>query len=41
MVTTDELTDDEILERLQKILKNVNVVPHRVDEFDAAHPPLL
>ena len=41
MVSTRELTEDEVLERLQKILKGVSVVPHRVDEYSATCPPLV
>jgi hypothetical protein len=39
MVPTRELTEDEVLEHLQKILKGVSIVPHRVDEYTAASPP--
>ena len=39
MVPTRELTEDKVLERLQKILKGVSVVPHRVDEYSTASPP--
>jgi hypothetical protein len=40
MVPMQELTKEEILERLQKILKGVSVVPHHVNEFPATNPPL-
>jgi hypothetical protein len=39
MVPTRELMEDEVLERLRKILKGVSVIPHRVDEYTAASPP--
>ena len=39
MVPTRELTEDEVLERLCKILKGVSVIPHRVDEYSATSPP--
>jgi hypothetical protein len=35
-----ELTEEEVLECLKKILKGVIVVPHRVDEYYADNPPL-
>jgi hypothetical protein len=40
MVPTQELTKEEVLERLCKILKGVSVVPLRADEFTAENPPL-
>lgn len=40
MVVALELTDEEVLARLRKVLKGVSVVPPRIDEYDAAHPPL-
>ena len=39
MVPTLELTDEEVLERLWKMLKGVNVVPHAVVEYCAKNPP--
>jgi hypothetical protein len=41
MVPALELTDEEVLERLQKILKGVNVVPHTVPKYRADNPLLL
>ena len=34
-----ELSEEVILERLGWILSGVSVMPARVDEYDAAHPP--
>jgi hypothetical protein len=39
MVPALELTDEEVLERLKKILKGVSVVPHPVPEYHADNPP--
>ena len=39
MVPALELTDEEVLECLQKMLKGVNVVPHAVVEYCAKIPP--
>jgi hypothetical protein len=39
MVPTQELTKEEVLERLHKTLKGVSVVPLRVDEFTDENPP--
>jgi hypothetical protein len=39
MVPTQELIEEEVLERLRKILKGVSVIPLRVDEFTAEKPP--
>ena len=39
MVPMRELMEDEVLERLWKILKGVSIVLHRVDEYSAAYPP--
>jgi hypothetical protein len=39
LVPSEELTKDEVLQRLRKILKGVSIIPHRVDEHDAANPP--
>ena len=40
MVPALELTDEEVLERLQKMLKGASVVPLTVSEFSANNPPL-
>ena len=39
MVPALELTVEEVLERLQKMLKGANVVPLTVSEFSANNPP--
>ena len=39
MVPALELTDEEVLERLQKILKGVSVVPLAVPEYCVNNPP--
>ena len=39
MVPALELTDEEVLERLQKMLKGVSVVLHAVLEYCANNPP--
>jgi hypothetical protein len=39
MFLTHELMEEEVLERLRKILKGVSVVPLRVDEFTAMNLP--
>ena len=39
MVLALELTDEEVLERLQKMVKGVSVIPPAVSEFLANHPP--
>jgi hypothetical protein len=39
MVSALELTKEEVLERLKKILKGVSVVPHTVPEYRADNPP--
>ena len=39
MVPALELTDEEILERLQKMLKGASVVPLTVSEYRANNPP--
>jgi hypothetical protein len=42
MVLALELTEEEVLERLKKILKGVSVVPHTVPEYRANNlPPAL
>jgi hypothetical protein len=39
MVPALELTDEEVLEHLKKILKGVSVVLHPVPEYRADNPP--
>ena len=39
MVPALELTDEEVLERLQKMLKGVSVIPPAVSEFSINNPP--
>ena len=39
MVPALELTDEEVLEHLQKMLKGVSVIPPAVSEFSANNPP--
>ena len=39
MVLALELTDEEVLEHLQKMLKGASVVPLTVSEFSANNPP--
>ena len=39
MVPALELTDKEVLKRLQKMLKGASVVPLTVSEFSANNPP--
>ena len=39
MVPALELTDEEVLERLQKMLKGVSVVPLAVLEYSSNNPP--
>ena len=41
MVPALELTDEEVLEHLQKMLKGVSVIPLAVLEYSANNPPLL
>ena len=41
MVPALELTDEEVLERLQKMLKGVSIVPLAVLEYSANNLPLL
>jgi hypothetical protein len=38
MVPALELTDEEVLERLKKILKGVSIVPHPVPEYYTNNP---
>ena len=40
MVPTLELTDKEVLEHLQKMLKGASVVPLTVSEYSTNNPPL-
>ena len=40
MVPALELTDEEVLERLQKMLKGASVVPLTVSKYSANNPPL-
>jgi hypothetical protein len=39
MVPALKLTEEDVLERLKKILKGVSVVPHMVPECRADNPP--
>jgi hypothetical protein len=39
MVPALELTEEEVLECLKKILKGVSIVPHMVPEYRADNPP--
>jgi hypothetical protein len=39
MVPALELTKEEVLERLKKILKGVSIVPHTVPKYRADNPP--
>ena len=39
MVPALELTDEEVLERLQKMLKGASIVPLTVSEFSTNNPP--
>ena len=39
MVPALELTNEEVLERLQKMLKGASVVPPTISEFSANNPP--
>jgi hypothetical protein len=39
-VTPDELSEDEVLERLQDVLGVVSVIPYQFSEFDHDHPTL-
>jgi hypothetical protein len=41
MVLALELTEEEVLEHLKKVLKGVTVIPHMVPEYRADCPPLL
>ena len=39
MVPALELTDEEVLERLQKMLKGASVVPLTISKYCAKNPP--
>ena len=39
MVPALELTDEEVLEHFQKVLKGASVVPLTVSEFSTSNPP--
>jgi hypothetical protein len=39
MVPALELTEEEVLERLKKVLKGVTIVPHVVPEYCGDNPP--
>jgi hypothetical protein len=41
MVPTLELTKEEVLEHLRKVLKGVTIVPHAVPEYCGDNPPLM
>jgi hypothetical protein len=41
MVLALELTEEEVLEHLKKILKGVSVIPHTVPEYRANNPPAV
>ena len=38
-VTTDELTEGEVLERIQNMLVLVQVIPYQYPEHDHQNPP--
>jgi hypothetical protein len=40
-VTLDELSEDEVLERLQDILGVVSVIPYQFPKCDHDHPHLV
>jgi hypothetical protein len=40
-MSRDKLSEEEILERLQKILKDVSVIPLQFEERDADHQPAV
>jgi hypothetical protein len=40
LVLALELTEEEVLEHLKKILKGVSVIPHMVPKYRADNPPL-
>jgi hypothetical protein len=39
MVPALDLTNEEVVEHLQKILKGVSVIPHMVPKYHADNPP--
>jgi len=39
LILDAELSEEIVLERLGWILSGVSMMPARVDEYDAAHPP--
>jgi hypothetical protein len=39
MVPALELTEEEVLEHLKKVLKGVTIVPHAVPEYCGDNPP--
>ena len=39
LVPDDELDEGGVLQRLQKILKGVSIMPLHVEEYDSTHPP--
>jgi hypothetical protein len=39
MVPALELTEEEVLERLRKVLTGVTIVPHAVSEYCGDNPP--
>jgi hypothetical protein len=38
-MSNDELSEEEILGRIQKILKDVGCIPLKFEERDVDHPP--
>lgn len=38
-MSSEELSDEEVLTRVQKILKGVDCLPREFDEYNAEHPP--
>ena len=38
-VMTDELSEEEVLERTQEVLGPVSVIPYQYPEHDHEHPP--
>ena len=38
-VTSEELTEDEVLERIQDILQAILVIPYQYPELDHENPP--
>jgi chorismate mutase len=41
MVPALELTEEEVLERLRKVMKGLTIVSHAVPEYCGDNPPLL